>query len=160
MKNSLRSIGNISTKITAPLLGKQGHVLGAVLQDWQKIVGDKIASLTCPQKLVFRNEKRTGGTLYLLASTGSGPLIQQISPAIIERINTYFGYTAVSHLKIQQGFLPPKASDRQEEMTLSDKDKSWIDENTKSIDDEELKIRLQSFAESLLKAEKLENRHK
>lgn len=156
MKNSLRSIGNISAKITAPLLGKQGYVLGAVLQDWQKIVGDKIATLTCPQKLVFRNEKRTGGTLYLLASTGSGPLIQQISPAIIERVNTYFGYNAVSSLKIQQGFLPPKPSDRQEEITLSNSEKTWIDDSTKSIDDNELKKTLQSFGESLLKAEKLE----
>jgi len=156
MKNSLRSIGNISTKITAPLLGKQGHVLGAVLQDWEKIVGDKIAGLTHPQKLLFRNEKRTGGTLYLLASTGSGPLIQQISPAIMERINTYFGYNAVSYLKIQQGFLPPKALEQTENIALNSQENEWIDKNIEIIEDEELKTTLQSFGESLLKAEKLE----
>ena len=156
MKNSLRAIGNISTKITAPLLGKQGHVLGAVLQDWVKIVGDKIANLTCPQKLIFRNEKRTGGTLYLLASTGSGPLIQQISLAIMERINTYFGYNAVSHIKILQGFLPHKPLEKPQDIILSTHENDWIAMNIKIIENEELKTALQCFGKALLKAEKFE----
>lgn len=134
--------------------------MGAILHDWQKIVGDKIASLTCPQKLVFRNDKRTGGMLSLLAATGSGPLIQQISPMILERINTYFGYNAVANLKIQQGFLPPKPQEETTSEIPSSEIIAWVDQNVNHVENEVLKSALQGLGQSLMNSQATKNLEK
>ncbi|MEB3702061.1 DUF721 domain-containing protein [Candidatus Bealeia paramacronuclearis] len=158
MKKSLRSIGNISSKITAPLLGKQGHVLGAILADWGKIVGEKILSLAVPQKIVFRNDKRVDGTLHLLISSGAGPLIQQISPMVIERINTYFGYGAVSMLRIHQGFIPAQKKEETDIVELSSQDLQFIGETTEHIQEEALREALENFGKSLIQSQKQKNK--
>ena len=85
------------------ILGKKGFVEIDIPAGWSKIVGDELASWSVPQKIDFKKGSRTGGILHLCVPSGAFALeIQHREKFILEKINTYFGYNAVSQLKIIQ----------------------------------------------------------
>ena len=105
-----KALGVAVERVTKPLFGKRGLADGAVIRHWPAIVGPEFARFTAPEKLVFPNRERAGGTLHLRVASGSAAtLIQHQEPAIVERINGFFGYRAVARLALRQGPLPTES---------------------------------------------------
>lgn len=101
------AVGAVAGKITRPLLGKRGLAEGDLIAHWEAIVGADLAPLALPEQLRFPKGKRENGEL--MVRCGSGPaavLIQHETPRILERITRFFGYPAVTRLKIHQAPLP------------------------------------------------------
>jgi hypothetical protein len=44
--------------------------------------------------------------LTLVVDGAHAPMMQHVAPAIVERVNRFFGYTAVARLAIRQGAAP------------------------------------------------------
>src|SRR5690242_445215 len=80
------------------------------IKDWPSIVGEDIASYTAPERLKWPrgvdafgdiepgNEHRPGATLVIRVDGPRAIELQHRAHQIIERINTSFGYRAVSEL--------------------------------------------------------------
>lgn len=100
---STRTLAAILPKVTAESLGKQGFAAASVITDWALIVGKELADVTLPQRIVFPVGKRSHGTLYLRVASAMALDVQHRSPQILARINGYFGYAAVTNLKLSQG---------------------------------------------------------
>jgi len=148
-------LGHISSKISRKVLGQQGAVLGQIFHDWEKIVGPHITRFAQIQDMTFPYKQKIGGTLHVMVASGSGPVVQHLEGAIIERCNSYFGYKALSRMRIHQGGFQAQSMDaipREPEETLMDADRTWLDETTQGIESDELKETLRRFGESLLKA--------
>lgn len=79
-----------------------------MILEWASIVGSGLAFETLPVKLSFARGERADGTLHLRVASGAAPMVQHLEPMILERINGFFGYRAVSRLAIRQGPLPPR----------------------------------------------------
>ncbi len=47
--------------------------------------------------------KRQDGVLTLTVDGAHAPMMQHVAPTIIERVNRFFGYSAVARLTIRQG---------------------------------------------------------
>lgn len=96
-------LGRHVTTIAGKALGKHGMAFGALLADWSSIMGPRLAEQTSPLKLVFPRGKRDEATLHLRVSGPAALLLQHEEPQVLERINAFFGWRAVTRLKLVHG---------------------------------------------------------
>jgi hypothetical protein len=77
------------------------------------------------------------------------PLIQHVIPEIMERVNRFFGYKAVSRVKLRQGAVkPPRAEAPREPPSLKPIPME-LGDSLRDIGDPELRTVLESLARSL-----------
>ncbi len=93
-------------KVARPAARKFGFADARIFADWPTIMGEAIARMTLP--LALKRDK-TGDrrTLVLKCSAAAAPLIQHYTQQILERVNTHYGFSAVTHLQMKQGPIPP-----------------------------------------------------
>src|SRR3546814_17040650 len=82
-----------------------GFVQSCVVSRWREIVGVRYAKVTAPDSIRFPRGERDGGTLTLVVEGAFAPLLQQVTPEIIDRVNRFFGYRAVSRVVPRHGDL-------------------------------------------------------
>ena len=98
-----RACGDLVSDIAGISFKRFGFVQGAVISRWAEIVGQRYARVSTPESIRFPAGKKAGGTLTLSVEGAHAPLIQHLGPMIIERVNRFFGYEAVSQLAFRQG---------------------------------------------------------
>ncbi len=101
--NAARAISDLMPDIGRAAFRKFGFIQSSVVTRWAEIVGQRHAALTAPELIRFPQGKRSGGTLQLVVASGHAPMIQHVVPEIIERVNRFFGYDAVSRVALRQG---------------------------------------------------------
>ena len=80
---------------------KYGFVHSDIIMNWEAICGSDIARMATPLRINFPRSARTDGTLVVkLKLASASALLQYSFPQIIDRINAYFGYKAVSTVRI------------------------------------------------------------
>jgi len=108
-----RALAEFSQRLTKKPLGKRGFTETSLITDWPQIVGEAQAIGSLPVKISFPSGERAAGTLHVrVVSGGLAMEFSHREPLILQRINGYFGYGAVAHLKIIQGPIPPRAARR------------------------------------------------
>lgn len=110
-RRGLSTLGQSVNRITTPALRRRGFAEAAIVTRWEEIVGRPLADHTRPFRVVFPRGKRRDGTLHLNVSGAFAPEVQHLSPQIVERINSYFGYAAVARLQLHHGGIAPRARD-------------------------------------------------
>lgn len=81
---------------------KYGFVNSDIIEHWSEIAGDDLASKIIPVKISFPFGERKNGTLFVKIKNASfSSVIQYQFPTVIDRVNTYFGYNAISSVKIK-----------------------------------------------------------
>lgn len=123
---------------------KFGFVQHAVVSRWSEIVGDRYARVSAPESIRFPQGKRAEGVLNLVVSGAHAPMMQHIAPEIVERVNRFFGYTAVARLQIRHGEVkkPKPAAPPPELKPLT----AEMGESLRGIVDPELKAVLEALA--------------
>ena len=142
-------IGLYTQKIVRPVFKARGLLEGKIITHWPQIVGERFAHLSLPEKIVFPKGKKGEGTLYLSVTSSSSLLIHYAQGLILEHVNTFFGYKAISKLHMTHGFI--SAAERQEKVPqpLPPEDQKWVEEATQSIVDPDLKAQLQKLGEAI-----------
>jgi hypothetical protein len=92
---------------------RHGFASEQVVAQWSAIVGPAVAMICTPEKIKWprgaaENSQQMGGTLVLRAAAGLALELHYETPRIIERVNQYLGYGAITALKIIQGDQPVK----------------------------------------------------
>lgn len=106
---AMRPIAADLPRLIGKPLGKRGFGEGGLIAEWAAVAGAETARYTAPLKLSFPRGSRHDGTLTLRTTSAFATELQHIAPQLLERINAYLGYAAISRLKIEQGRLPPRA---------------------------------------------------
>lgn len=88
--------------VTQAALRRRGFAESEVVLRWPAIVGEHLAARCTPEKLAFRRGDVGGGVLHLRVDPAAAPEIQHLTPLILERINIYYGFRAVSRLQLIQ----------------------------------------------------------
>jgi hypothetical protein len=101
--------------ITKPAFARYGFGHGELLSRWPEIVGEALADHCEPEKIRWPRQageqsQKAGGTLFVTASPGRALDVQYEVPRMVERINRFFGYGAVSTVKITQGTVKPRTA--------------------------------------------------
>ncbi len=108
----LRPVGEAVSRLAGTPIRRRGLAEAKVVTDWPRIVGEALARHTCPERLVQprRGTGKLGGTLHLRVAGAMATELQHLEPLVLERINGYFGYRAVTKLRITQAPLPVSAN--------------------------------------------------
>ncbi len=107
-----RGLGPALAKLTRPAYKRRGFAHGDVLARWAVIVGETLAATSCPERLSFPTGAGAGATLQIRVASGFALELQHLTPLVMERINTFYGYRAVTRLKLVQGPLPARQKTR------------------------------------------------
>ncbi|MCB2108398.1 MAG: DUF721 domain-containing protein [Rhodobacteraceae bacterium] len=100
------AIGAVFARAAAPALAKRGFSSASLIQNWAEIVGRELADLSAPLQVKISRGRNDGGTLVLKAAHGSAATLMQMKiPAVIERVNRYFGYPAIARVQMTQGVM-------------------------------------------------------
>ncbi|WP_419903640.1 DUF721 domain-containing protein [Kiloniella sp.] len=103
-QKTMRPIAASLPRLTKQLTGKRGFAEAGLIEDWSAIVGKELSTQCLPIKLRYPSQGvRNDGTLLIKADPAFALVIQQQAPQLIERVNSHFGYRAISKLSIQQG---------------------------------------------------------
>lgn len=142
--------------LTKPILGKRGFSGADILENWADIVGGELAVGVVPEKLAFPPGARVNGTLHVKSVGGAFALLfEHNKERVMQRINTYFGYPAVSRVKITQGAFkletPPPAPPRR---ALSAAEKEEICQKAAAIPDETLRRQVMEIGAALYQKKK------
>lgn len=122
-----KALGSFLPSLTTKALQKYGFSAATLITDWPAIVGAEIARYAAPERIKWprlteqadedavASAKRSGAVLVLRVDSAKALDVQYRAQQIIERINAYFGYSAVAQLRLIQApmpLTPPKRAPR------------------------------------------------
>lgn len=104
----VRAVADMLPDIGGAAFRRFGFVQSSIVSRWAEIVGARYAEVTAPESIRFPVGKRSDGVLTLTVDSAHAPMLQHVAPAILERVNRFFGYGAVARVSIRQGAMPPQ----------------------------------------------------
>jgi len=146
--------GGILSKQIRKASEKRGFVETRLLTHWAEFVGESIAKIAQPVKVNYTREG-LGATLTILSTGANAPMLQMQLPAIIERVNACYGYSAISRIKITQtaptGFNEnQKASENPKQAEcLSPQAVKDVDMTVENVSNQDLKDALARLGKSI-----------
>ncbi|MFN7159721.1 MAG: DUF721 domain-containing protein [Erythrobacter cryptus] len=145
-----RAIGDLMPEIGRTAFRRFGFVQSSVVTRWPEIVGTAHARVCSPEAIRFPPGEKSEGILQLVVVPAHAPLIQQVIPEIIERVNRFFGYKAVARVKLRQGEVKPPPAQAKPAAPPSLKPIPMeLGDSLRDIGDPELRAVLESLARSL-----------
>ncbi|HEX7108992.1 MAG TPA: DciA family protein [Aestuariivirga sp.] len=131
-------------KLTKASFARYGFAYGELMARWPEIVGGALAQHSEPERIKWprgsgENAQKLGGTLVIRAEPGRGLDLQYQTHQIIERINQFYGYGAITSVKIMQGHVASTKPLKNKDNYLDSKTEEALDIRLESIADERLK---------------------
>ncbi|WP_128893044.1 DUF721 domain-containing protein [Erythrobacter sp. HKB08] len=144
-----KPISELMPQIGRTAFRRFGFVQSSVVTRWPEIVGETHAMVCSPEAIRFPPGEKSEGILQLVVTPAHAPLIQHIIPEIIERVNRFFGYNAVSRVKIRQGAVKKPSAEKPKAPPSLMPIPMELGDSLRDIGDPELRTVLESLARSL-----------
>ena len=94
----LRSFKDTLPKNIRKVINKKGHIYSETINNWKYIVGENLFKFCYPRS--FKSSNRFGvSTLLIMVKRGHEVDLEYSKKEIIDKMNNFFGYTAVEKLK-------------------------------------------------------------
>ena len=94
----LRSFKDTLPKNVKKIINKKGHIYSETLSNWKHIVGVELFKFCYPK--TFKNSNKFGvSTLVIMVKRGHEVDIEYSKKEILDKMNSFFGYTVVEKLK-------------------------------------------------------------
>ena len=101
----LRSFKDTLPTKVKKIINKKGSIFPEILNNWKYIVGKELFDICYPNKFKSSNKVR-GSTLEIMVNRGSEVDVEYSKKQILNKLNSIFGYVAVSYTHLT---LPTKA---------------------------------------------------
>lgn len=144
-----KPIAELMPQIGRTAFRRFGFVQSSVVTRWPEIVGPAHARVCAPESIRFPPGEKSEGILQLVVTPAHAPLIQHVIPEIIERVNRFFGYSAVSRVKLRQGAVKPPPAEKPKAPPSLKPIPMELGDSLRDIGDPELRTVLESLARSL-----------
>ena len=139
-----RAAGELIGEVGGLAFRRFGFIQSSVVSRWAEIVGERYAKISSPESIRFPAGKKSGGVLSIVVQAAHAPLMQHLAPLIVERVNRFFGYSAVAKLSFRQG-APAARREKSRRPQLSAVPKE-LGEGLREIADPELRACLEALA--------------
>ena len=94
----LRSFKDTLPKNIKRVINKKGHIYSETINNWKYIVGENLFDVCYPKS--FKNSNRFGvSTLSIMVRRGHEVDLEYSKKEIIDKMNSFFGYSVVEKLK-------------------------------------------------------------
>ena len=143
-----RPVADLVPQIGRAAFRRFGFVQSSVVSRWPEIVGETHAQVCAPESIRFPPGEKADGILQLVVKPAHAPLIQHVIPDIIERVNRFFGYRAVSRVKMRQGEVKASGASARKAPPSLKPIPMELGESLRDIGDPELRTVLESLARS------------
>ena len=116
----LRSYKDTLPKNIKKVINKKGHIYSQTLMNWKYIVGENLFNVCYPKS--FKNSNRFGvSTLLIMVKRGNEVDLEYSKKKIMDKMNSFFGYSVVEKLKFtsfdDQKKISTKSDDNKENVT-------------------------------------------
>ena len=112
-RSQARPLSELLHKTLTEAFAKQGFASAEIVTRWPAIVGPEIAAHSEPEKIQWQRrhegEAPEPGTLVLRVEGPTAVEIQHLSRVILDRVNQFFGWQAVTALRMRQAPLGRRA---------------------------------------------------
>lgn len=148
-----RRVGALIANAVTPVCQQNGFIQARIVLEWDHIV-PQFSQLCTPVKIKFPWPQRHNGRLIVRATGSMAVQIVYYEPVIVEKINQYFGYQAVSSLTFDQGvsqgggqgpFSLKPPSKKAVQKPLPDETRSSLEAQVQPIEDDRLRAALLSL---------------
>lgn len=106
---ALRSIRAVAEKLARQTVGAKGAAVLGLSQEWKQIAGPTLSRLCWPAK-VTKGRNGMNGTLVLFVRGAGAAELHAGRQQLIQRINAFYGFAAIAHVKMIQAPLPMQAT--------------------------------------------------
>ncbi len=145
-----KPISDLMPQIGRSAFRRFGFVQSSVVSRWPEIVGETHAKVCTPEMIRFPPGETSEGIMHLVVKPAHAPLVQQVIPEIVDRVNRFFGYRAIARIKLRQGQVkPPPDRDRPKAPPSLKPIPMELGDSLRDIGDPELRTVLESLARSL-----------
>ena len=95
----LRYFKDTLQKNIKKIIKKKGHIFSETLNNWKYIVGDDLFKVCYPKS--FKNSNKLGvSCLLIMVKRGHEVDMEYSKKRILDKMNSYFGYSVVKKLKL------------------------------------------------------------
>lgn len=148
-------VSDLAVAVMEPMLRKRAGLSIALLQSWDEIVGDRLASSTRPEKIAWPRRLHEDDPFepaaLIIACEGAAALhLQHETGEIINRVNTFLGFGAVGRIKIVQKQVATAVKRRQLPRKLTSGEASRVDSLLDAIEDDDLRASLARLGHSVI----------
>ena len=140
----LRPLSNTLPTQIKKILKKNGFNLSSIVDNWTKIIGNDISNICYPINIKAQSNSKDV-TLILNVIHGKEIDVEYNKKKIIDKINTYFGYSFINNIHVK--IINTKFVNSSKKPTTTVNKKSFIN-NLKKVENINLKTKL----EKLIKA--------
>ena len=146
----LKAISAETERITSPIRKKRGLTEAALISDWPKIIGNRLAQECLPLR-ISSGAGANNGTLYIQVSGVLALELQHMQTQVIERINGYFGYQAISRVILQQAPVINGKPKKKIKKALTKEDTAALDLLLDGVTDNSLRKALRDLGQGILR---------
>ena len=159
-----KKIGETLTIVNRAYSSKFGKIEFLIFTKWSQIVGSFFADHSEPDKIsritdefnecdepIYKNY------LHVKVSPAAAVEFQHYRDTIIEKINSYFGYKAISDLRLKQNFISKKKIYNKTDLSdkiISEEEKKSIKSEIDIIHDKELEKSIVNLGASIKRGDK------
>ena len=150
-KFEARSVSDILTSVLEPILARRAGMTLALIETWPEIAGEEFRNTTRPEKInwprkVNEDDPFKPAALIVACEPSAALFFQHETGVVVERVNVFFGFEAISQIRIvQKQVKPDNDLHTSEHRPLSEVDKSRLKELLKEIEDPELRKTLEKL---------------
>lgn len=161
-KPHFKPLGGAVTALLDPLLAKRIHVDASLALAWPELAGEKLAGRSQPLKVTWPkrgspDDPFEPGVLTVACEGATALDLQYQTSELVSRINSFFGYTAIGRIRIEQRAIAVfRPKEKLKTKSLAPGEAAALLASVRQIEDEGLRASLLRLGESV----KAENRHK
>ena len=159
-----KKLGDTLSRINKNYASKFGRIEFIILSKWTQIVGSFFADHSEPDKISRITEEFNEfdepiykNFLHVRVSPAAAVEFQHYKDTIIEKINSHFGYKAISDLRLQQNFVSEKKINKNINLfnqEFSEEEKTNIKSEINNIKDKELEKSIVNLGASINREDK------
>lgn len=156
----MRPVSESTARIVKQSFNRKYIALGRIVNNWEEIVGEKLADKAQPVKINYRKNKKDkkgkpNATLDIAVSSANATLLHYQKDVILERINQVFGdqwITGIRFVNAPSNELKPLRAKRKAPTMNADQQQTLAD-MVASIADDDIKERLSRLGSEVLTTE-------
>jgi hypothetical protein len=145
----VRAVSDLLPQVGGAAFRRFGFVQSAVVSRWRDIVGERYAAVSAPESIRFPAGRKSKGVLTLVVEGAHAPMMQHVAPAIVERVNLFFGYEAVERVAFRQGLVQAARSRPRAAPPSLRPVPAELGESLRAVADPELRACLEGLARGL-----------
>ena len=149
----MRSMSDLLPAAGGAAFRRFGFVQSSIVSRWAEIVGARYAAVSSPESIRFPAGKKSAGVLNLVVEGAHAPMMQHVAPAIVERVNAFFGYPAVARVAFRQGIVQAERARPRPAPPSLRPIPAELGESLREVADPELRACLESLARGLAGSE-------